>query len=169
MVVSTINSISEQTNLLALNTAIEAARAGEQGRGFAVVADEVRTLAGRTNKATIEIKSMIESLQKNSSSLTQLMGATVENASKGQHLMGEVNKEIESLSAKNLAISDSSTQIATASEEQDVVATNIARSVDEIRKQSSQASELLNATSNNIQQLQTQSDLMENILVGLKA
>jgi hypothetical protein len=45
-----------------------------------------------------------------------------------------VNYEIEALSGKNLSISDSSTKIA--SEEQDIVSSNIARSVDEIRNQS---------------------------------
>jgi len=62
-VIKLITDVAEQTNLLALNATIEAARAGVAGRGFAVVASEVKALAAQTAKATDEIASQIAGMQ----------------------------------------------------------------------------------------------------------
>ncbi|MDE1118719.1 hypothetical protein, partial [Klebsiella pneumoniae] len=91
------------------------------------------------------------------------------NANEGQTLMSEVNVEIGSLAEKNQSISDSSTQIATAAEEQGVVADNIAQSVEEIRHQSDSICEMISKSNLNVDQLRKQSDTMEGLLTGLKA
>lgn len=60
--VDVIKGIAEQTNLLAINASIEAARSGIHGKGFAVVATEVRNLADESNRAAIEIESMVRTI-----------------------------------------------------------------------------------------------------------
>ena len=62
-IIKTISSIAQQTNLLALNATIEAARAGEAGKGFAVVANEVKELAKQTASATDDITSRVGAIQ----------------------------------------------------------------------------------------------------------
>jgi methyl-accepting chemotaxis protein len=107
-VVELINTIAGQTNLLALNATIEAARAGEAGRGFAVVASEVKALAEQTARATGEIGQQITGIQ----------AATEESVS----AIGQISSTIERLS-------EISSTIAAAVEEQGAATQEIARNV----------------------------------------
>jgi PAS domain S-box-containing protein len=74
-IVGLIRSVASQINLLALNATIESARAGEAGKGFAVVASEVKNLAVQAAKATEQISTEIEGIQKTSSSVAGGLGA----------------------------------------------------------------------------------------------
>ncbi|SJN52993.1 Methyl-accepting chemotaxis protein McpS [Vibrio ruber DSM 16370] len=131
--VSVVNAIAEQTNLLALNASIEAARAGEQGRGFAVVADEVRVLASRSQKATQEIDSLIESLVDNTDSAVSAIQVSSEQIGQSSILIQDIKQQMNLIDQALVELNESNVQIATASEQQSVAAEQISRSMVHIR------------------------------------
>lgn len=128
-ILNVIRTISDQTNLLALNAAIEAARAGDAGRGFAVVADEVRQLATRTQSSTVEIQQRIEKLQQRTSEAVGTMRETSQLSELAVQQARDTGESLQAIVAAVDRITDMNTQIATAAEEQSVVAEETSRNV----------------------------------------
>lgn len=127
-----IKGLAEQSNLLALNAAIEAARAGELGRGFAVVADEVRSLASKTHGLTEEISQTIASLQSGATEAVTVMDIGKKQASKCLEQTQGATTALEAVTNSVHEAFDRSSQIATAAEEQSVVAHEISENLESI-------------------------------------
>lgn len=145
-VLDVIGGIAEQTNLLALNAAIEAARAGEAGRGFAVVADEVRTLASRTQTSTQDIQAMITRLQQGVAGSVAAMQGASEQVEATVNSAQMASDALDSIVGGINTINSMSAQIATATEEQSVVANHMNDTVHDISEKSNQLSELADST-----------------------
>ncbi|MBR0551067.1 methyl-accepting chemotaxis protein [Stakelama marina] len=111
-ILALVSEIAGQSNLLALNATIEAARSGEAGHGFAVVAGEMKQMAQATSRAAEQI----------SGKLAAITGAAE-----------AFRNEIATTTAQVGRITESSTAIASAVEQQRIATDAIAEGADDVR------------------------------------
>jgi methyl-accepting chemotaxis protein len=133
-IMSAVNAIASQSNILAVNAAIEAAKAGERGKGFAVVAREVRTLADQSRRATRQVGTILNDIQR----ATHLAIMTIDHGRQAvEHGVGQsvqAGASIEALAANVTAAADAATHIAGTSQQQMLVIDQVATAMGSIRQ-----------------------------------
>jgi len=141
-VISLINEIASQTNLLALNATIEAARAGEAGKGFAVVASEVKSLATQTARATEEIAGQVRAIQDATASSAEAIESITKTITRVSEISTAIASAVEEQGAATQEISRNVQQAAQGTQE---VSSNISGVTDAAKQTGSAAVEVLDA------------------------
>jgi methyl-accepting chemotaxis protein len=162
-ILSVISDIADQTNLLALNAAIEAARAGDQGRGFAVVADEVRKLAERTSNATLQIRGMIQMIQRETVEAVGHMKNSTEQMDMGIKLADRagiaLNQVVQSADQMNTLI----TQVSQSLDEQSRTNQSVSQSVGVISSISSESAGTIREIAQNLSELNGLAEILNDL------
>ncbi|GBG13452.1 methyl-accepting chemotaxis protein [Novimethylophilus kurashikiensis] len=152
-IVGVIREISDQTNLLALNAAIEAARAGDVGRGFAVVADEVRKLAERTAQATVEIGEMIEGVRQDTMRAVGNMEAAGDAVGQSMRQASDASDEIRRMQETLQGVVIVMADIANATTEQSVAASQMAQAVERVDNMAQTTNESMSGATRTLHEL----------------
>ncbi len=161
-VLEVIGSIAGQTNLLALNAAIEAARAGEAGRGFAWWPTKCATWRN-ARPILREIHDILERLQHGSQAAAQVMRSSreaaldcVTDSRRAGELLVAMGDEIEAISRMN-------TLIASSTQEQSAVSTQIAQNLQSIREVAERNADDARRLDQESEQLQALTDRLERL------
>jgi methyl-accepting chemotaxis protein len=137
-IIATVTDLAEQSNLLAVNAAIEAAKAGEHGRGFSVVAQEVRSLAEQSKQSTLQIRTILNDIQKATSSAVMAAEQGGRAVSAGVKQSQEAGESIRQLAEVVTESAQAATQIAASSQQQLVGMNQVAQAMENINEAGSQ-------------------------------
>jgi methyl-accepting chemotaxis protein len=114
-ITGTVKDLADQSNVVALNAAIEASRAGELGVGFGVVAREIRSLADRSIRATVEVRTVLAEVLagiRESAALVEAANAGLEEGSVRTRRLGESVAGLTGIVRENLgAVREISTAV----------------------------------------------------------
>ena len=137
-IIATVNDLAEQSNLLAVNASIEAAKAGEQGKGFTVVAQEIRSLAEQSKQATVQVRQILNDIQKANSAAVIATEQGTKTVEVGMRQSQEAGKSIRLLGETVNEASQAAVQIAASSQQQLTGMDQMALAMENIKTASTQ-------------------------------
>ncbi len=137
-IIATVDDLAAQSKLLAVSAAIEAARAGEEGKGFAVVAQEVKSLAEQSKQATTQVRSILNDIQKATSSAVLATEQGSKVVEMGVRQSNSAGESIGALSGNIAEAAQAATQIAATSQQQFVGMDQVALAMENIKIASTQ-------------------------------
>ena len=137
-IIATSNDLAEQSNLLSVNAAIEAAKASERGKGFGVVAEEIKNLAGQSKQAVVQVRSILNDIQKATSQAVMATEQSGKAIEEGARQAMESSQAIESLSESVALAAQSAVQIVASSQQELVGMDQISEAMQSIDSASSQ-------------------------------
>jgi methyl-accepting chemotaxis protein len=142
-VVNLINTIAERTHILALNASMHAASAGEAGRGFAVVAGEVQRLAENAREATSQIATLVSNIQIETADTVNAMNAAISQVVDGSRLAEQAGDQMKRTQETTAELVAAVQQIASSSQEQARVSSELLDRAQQIRESTRQTSQQL--------------------------
>ncbi len=133
-----VNDLAEQSNLLAVNASIEAAKAGEQGRGFTVVAQEVRNLADQSKQASVQVRSILNDIQKATNAAVMVTEQGSKAVDAGVKQSTQAGESVQKLGESIAEAAQAATQIAASSQQQMVGMDQVVQAMENIKVASAQ-------------------------------
>jgi methyl-accepting chemotaxis protein len=137
-IIATVDDLSRQSNLLAVNAAIEAAKAGEQGKGFSVVAQEVKSLADQSKQATMQVRTILNDIQKATGAAVMATEQGSKAVEVGVLQSAQAGESIVSLADSVTDAAQAATQIAASSQQQLVGMDQVVQAMESIKQASLQ-------------------------------
>jgi len=167
-ILNLIKGITNQINLVALNAAIQATKAGEHGKGFVVVSEEIKSLAEKTQKATTEVATIIQSIQDKITKVIEEMNLVQVETQQKANVIANTQKKIETISDKITHISNQIYLLTSASHQISSTIAELEKQIKEIIKIQEDNENIAKSISNNTQQLNLVSSALLEIVKKFK-
>ena len=165
-IIATVDDLAAQSNLLAVNAAIEAAKAGASGKGFAVVAQEVRNLADQSKQATAQVRSILNDIQRATSSAVLATEQSTRAVETGQRQAEEAGQSVRTLSDSIAQSAQAAMQIAASSQQQLVGMDQLAQAMESIKQASIQNAQSTKQTEESTRSLTELGHRLKGLVFG---